>query len=95
MNKKPQNSDEVYSEMKRYSEKKKFNFSDYKLRFMAEDCFLFFEARQWSGVKYWPAVAMRWVLTNTDKQTPKKQQSKKDSNIKTLRDKILEQENEF
>lgn len=92
MNKKPKNSDELYAEMKRYSEKKGYKFSDYKLHFMAEDCFLFFEARQWNGVKFWPAVAYRWVLNNLKDQIKDKPKS---NNIKTLRDKILEQEDEI
>lgn len=90
---KPENSDEVYQTMSDYSDTKGFNCSESELRFMAENMFLTFEAKKWRGTSYWPPLAMRWVLTNRKNtgvsKTP--QQPKKG---KSVREKILEQQNE-
>lgn len=71
MQSKPKNSDEVYQTMKDYCQTKQYNFSESYLRYMAEDCYLFFESKGWNSCKYWPPLAMRWVLRNTDKQIKK------------------------
>lgn len=100
MNKnKPSSSEEVYEVMAEYCSKKQFQVSNATLRFWAEDCFLWYESRGWKGIQYWPAVAMRWCLTNV-KKLPKKDISKgiKDISLtkkpkgKTIRDMILEKE---
>jgi len=86
---KPKSSEEVYQTMKDYCSTKQYNFSEKFLRFMAEDCYLFFESREWNQCKYWPALAMRWVLRNIDKQLP----VNKKSPTKTIRDTLLENNN--
>jgi len=89
----PKDSDEVYEAMKEYCSKKQFQVPNATLRFWAEDCFLYFESRGWKGISYWPAVAMRWCLTNI-KKLPKKDISptKKKPMGKSIRDIILERE---
>jgi len=67
---KPKNSDDVYNVMKGYCSTKQFNLSDSELKVMAESCFLFFESKGWKDTKYWPPLAMRWVLTNRTKSNP-------------------------
>ena len=89
---KPESDKEVFSVMRQYSKKKEFNFTDSKLRYLAEDCFLYWEGRKWKGISYWPAVAMRWILTNLDKQT-RKHAPLPNFKGKSIRDKIIEQEN--
>jgi len=63
---------------------------------MAQNCYLYFESRGWSGIKYWPAVAMRWVLTNLDKQIKKKWEvsSHHHQEKRSVRDKVMERETE-
>ena len=94
---KPKSSEDVYNEMNSYCKTKQFSYSDSEIRFMAEDCFLCFEGRGWNGVKYWPAIAKRWVLNNRRKpktsSTWPVQGTQKESKGKTMRQKILEQEN--
>lgn len=96
---KPNSADDVFDVMKQYSEKKRLIFTDSKLRYLAEDCYLYFESRGWAGIKYWPAVAMKWVLNNLErsyKAKPDKQYIKSNYKPKqkgqSVRDKILEQE---
>ena len=60
----PKDEDEVYEVMKEYCEKKNFTISKPTLKYWAESCYLFYSAKGWAGVKYWPAVVMKWVLTN-------------------------------
>lgn len=100
---KPDNEDEVLKVMQDYCIKKKFNISFSQLQYLASDCYLYFESRGWAGVKYWPAVAMRWVLNNTkDKKFTSAKEvfkkyipnSLKESKGKTVRDTILEQDKE-
>ena len=95
---KPHSEEEVFEVMKDYSEKKGYSFTDTQLRFMAENCFLFWEGRNWDKVAYWPAVCMRWVLNERGKfkgtsgkgvSTYKKPKSQG----KSVRDKIMEREN--
>jgi len=88
---KPNNSDEVYQTMKDYCSTKQFSVSNATLRYWAEDCFLWYEARGWKGITYWPAVAMRWCLNNV-KKLPAKSPSKPKPKGKTIRDKILEEQ---
>lgn len=92
---KPQSEEDVFSVMKDYSIKKGYSFTDIQLRFMAENCYLFWEGRNWDKVSYWPAVCMRWVLNERGKfgkdiMSPKKPKPQG----KSVRDKIMEQENE-
>lgn len=61
----PKSVDEVFSVMKDYSQKKGYSFSDTQLRFMAENCYLLYESKGWVGVKYWPPLAMKWILNET------------------------------
>ena len=92
----PKSVDEVFSVMKDYCQKKKYLFSDVQLRFLAENCFLYFESRGWANIKYWPSLAMRWILNEKgkfNKQTTNYNKPKADKS-KSVRDKIMEQENE-
>jgi len=89
---KPQSDTEVLDVMKKYCQDKGYNFSDAQLDFFAQSCYLYFEGKGWKGVSYWPAVAMRWVLNNLDKQY-KQSYIKKDKG-KTVRQQIMEQEDE-
>ena len=92
-NSKPNSEEEVFNVMYEYSQKKGYSFTDTQLRFMAENCFLFWEGRKWDKVSYWPAVCMRWVLNEKGKfgkgtvsyEKPKPQR-------KSVRDKIMEHE---
>ena len=89
---KPESDKDVFSIMKKYCNDKGFNFSDAQLNYMAQDCYLFFESKRWAGIKYWPAVVMRWALNNAHKQQNNKQPYKKKGKQKTVKDIILEQE---
>ena len=93
---KPESEKEVFDVMKKYCQKKGYYFSDEQLEYMAEDCYLFYESRKWQNTKYWPPLAMRWVLVNKNKQS----QNKPKLNIpqpkgKSVRDIILEQDDVF
>ena len=92
---KPDNSEQVYETMVAYCSKKQYTFPDKFLRFMAEECFLTGESKGWSGCKYWPAFAMKWVLRNTSKQVTKKIEVQSPTKIhkETIRDKLLRDEN--
>lgn len=90
---KPESDVEVFEVMKDYCRKKGYTFSNTQLDYMAQSCFLYFESRGWVSIKYWPAVAMKWVLNNLDKQykgtyKPKPQKGK------SVRNKIMEREND-
>jgi len=91
---KPTSYADVFSVMKQYTEKKGFSFTDSKLRYLAEDCFLFWEGRKWKGISYWPAVCMRWVLNNLDKQIKcsYKSKPKPQGKSKSVREIILDLE---
>lgn len=90
---KPNSEEEIFVVMKDYSTKKEYSFTDIQLRFMAENCFLHFESRGWTGIKYWPAVAMKWCLNNLDKQ-PKVSYKSKQPKGKSIKKIIMEQEND-
>lgn len=89
---KPESDIDVLTIMEKYCQDKGYNFSDTQLDFMAQSCYLYFEGRGWKGISYWPAVAMRWVLNNLDKQTKANYKSKPQS--KTVRQQILEDEHD-
>lgn len=96
---KPESDKEVFSVMKDYSEKKGYSFTDTQLRFMAENCYLLYESKEWYGIKYWPPLAMKWLLNERGKfkSTSGKDVStykKPKAQGKSVRDKIMEQENE-
>lgn len=88
---KPESDQEVFKVMKSYCKDKGYTFSDTQLDYMAQSCFFCYESKGWKGISYWPPLAMRWVLNNLDKQV--KQYYKPQSQGKSVRDKILEQEN--
>ena len=99
---KPENSETVFTVMVDYCKTKQFNLPDAEIRFMAEDCFLFFESKGWKDTKYWPALAMRWCLTSMNKIKSKgpgvpykaRNESKPIHTVgKTVRQTILEQGN--
>lgn len=92
---KPNSDEDVYSVMKEYSAKKGYNLSESQLRYLAQDCYLLHESRKWSGSKYWPAIAMRHILNFVSSFGTKPIFSKSTNKGKTVRDIILEQENEF
>ncbi len=64
---KPASLEDVYKTMVSYCSTKQFSVPDTTLKTWAELCFLFYEGRGWRSVTYWPAVVMKWVLTNVDK----------------------------
>lgn len=88
---KPNSDIEVLEVMKSYCQKKGYIFSDTQLDYMGQSCFLYFESKGWKGISYWPAVCMRWVLNNLDKQIKSYCKSKPQ---KSVRNKIMEQEND-
>ena len=91
---KPESDKDVFLVMKDYCKKKGYLFSDAQLRFIAENCFLSYESKGWCGTKYWPPLAMKWLLNERgkfNKQTPRYKKPKPKG--KSVRDTILEQEN--
>lgn len=64
---KPDNADEILEVMKEYNIKRGFNLSESCLSYLAEDMFLHFEGKGWVGVKYYPAIAMKWILNHVTK----------------------------
>lgn len=95
----PESVDEVFEVMKKYSQKKGYQFTETQLRFMAENCYLLYESRGWCGVKYWPPLAMKWILNERGKfgdKPDKKVVSYKKPKLhgKSVRDKIMEKEKE-
>lgn len=91
-NNKPNSDVDVLSVMQKYCQDKGYIFSDTQLDYMAQSCYLYFESKGWKGITYWPAVAMRWVLNNLDKQI-KPTYKPKPQKGKSVRDILLEQEN--
>ena len=99
---KPDSDEDVLREMKKYCQSKGYTFSNGQLKYMAESCYLLYESRGWCGIKYWPAVAMKWVLTNVNSQQKGKYdvrwtesyKGKMERKGKSIREKIMEQENE-
>ena len=93
-NSKPNSEEEVFAVMKDYSEKKGYSFTDTQLRFMAENCYLLYESKEWYGIKYWPPLAMKWLLNERGTFNKKVSTYKKPKpQGKSVRDKIMEQEN--
>lgn len=88
----PQSSEEVRKVMKDYILQKKFNLSESAIEYIAEDCFLHFSSKEWAGVKYWPAVAMRWVLNNVTKFGERIERPSIQSEGPTLKDQILKKQ---
>ncbi len=92
---KPNSEEEVFSVMLGYSKKKGYSFSDTQLRFMAENCYLFYGGKGWAGCKYWPAWVMKWVLNEKGKFNKKSiSHTKSKPQGKSVRNILLEQENE-
>lgn len=92
---KPQSEEEVFAVMKDYSEKKGYLFTDIQLRFMAENCYLLYESKEWCSVRYWPPLAMKWVLNERGKFNKSVSTYKKPKPLgRSVRDKIMEQEND-
>lgn len=94
---KPNSDTEVLDVMQEYSKKKGYSFSDTQLRFMAENCYLFYESKGWCGTKYWPPLAMKWVLNERgkfDKKAVSYKKPKPKYKGKSPRERIMEQENE-
>ena len=90
---KPHSEEEVFEVMREYSQKKGYSFTDIQLRFMAENCYLLYESKEWCGVKYWPPLAMKWLLNERGKFDKKTTSYKKPiTKGKSVRDKIMEQE---
>lgn len=92
---KPHSEEEVFEVMKEYSKKKGYSFTDTQLRFLAESCYLLYESKSWYGVKYWPPLAMKWVLNERGKFGKGIVSFKKPKpHSKSVRDVLLEQEND-
>ena len=87
---KAESTEDVLNVMQTYNNEKDFNFSDPELEYHSENCYLFFESRRWSGVKYWPAVVKRWLLNESKKQRYKKPKSQKGK--PTARQRIIDNE---
>jgi len=91
---KPHSEEDVFDVMKDYSQKKGYSFTDTQLRFMAENCYLLYESKDWYGIKYWPPLAMKWVLNERGKFNSKPTSYKKPKPCgKSIRDKVMEREN--
>lgn len=88
----PNNDDEVYDVMAKYCEQKGFKFRDAQLRYMAEQCYLLHEGRGWAGCKYWPALAMKYILTTVGSKQGEIPINK--TKGKTVKESIMEQEKE-
>ena len=91
---KPESDKDVFRVMKDYSNKKGYSFTDTQLRFIAENCFLSYESKEWCGTKYWPPLVMKWLLNERgkfNKEIAKYKKPKPQS--KSVRDKVMEQEN--
>lgn len=97
---KPKDYNEVKEVMLKYCKEKQFNFTDKEIDFMAENCYLTFESKEWKGISFWPAIAKRWVLNNKPKKSQTQgwfnvihssDKSNKPKSGKTVRDIILEQ----
>ena len=86
----PQSEQEVLDVMIEYCKEKNYNFSKTFINYMATDCYLFFEAKGWKGIAYWPAVAKRWVLNNRAKRLPLS--NKPYNQGKSIKNRILENE---
>ena len=90
---KPNSDTEVLEVMQKYCQDKGYTFSNTQLDFMAQSCFFCYESKGWKGTTYWPPLAKRWVLNNLDKQY-KQSYKPKQREGQSVRDKILEQEND-
>ena len=90
---KPASDRDVFSVMEKYCQDKGYTFSDAQLDFFAQSCFLYFESKGWKGISYWPAVCMRWVLNNLDKQYKDTYNPKLKPKGRSVRDAIMEREN--
>jgi len=90
---KPNSDTEVLEVMKQYCHDKRYTFSNTQLDYMAQSCYLYFESKGWKGISYWPAVCMRWVLNNLNKQYKQSYKPKPKPQGKSVRDKIMEQDN--
>ena len=91
---KPESEEEVFVVMQEYSKKKGYSFTDTQLRFIAENCFLSYESKEWCGTKYWPPLVMKWLLNERGKFNKGVSTYKKPkSQGKSVRDKIMEREN--
>lgn len=89
------NSDvDVLTVMQKYCQDKGYTFSNAQLDYFAQSCFLYFESKGWKGITYWPAVCMRWVLNNLDKQYKGTYKPKLKHKGKSVRNKIMEREAE-
>ena len=92
---KPNSDVEVLEVMRGYCRKKGYLFSDTQLKFMAENCYLLYESKGWYGVKYWPPLAMKWVLNERGKFDKGTTGYKKpEPRGKSVRDILMEQEND-
>lgn len=91
---KPNSEEEVFSVMKVYCQKKGYSFSDTQLKFFAENCYLLYESKGWCGVKYWPPLAMKWILNEKSKFNKGAISYKKPKpRGKSVRDILMEKEN--
>lgn len=92
-NNKPNFEEDVFLVMQEYSKKKGYSFSDTQLRFFAENCYLLYESKGWCGTKYWPPLAMKWILNEKGKFNKNSvSYSKPKPSGQSVRDKILGQE---
>ncbi len=91
---KPQSDSEVLAVMQSYCVDKGYTFSKTQLDYMSQSCYLCYESKGWKGITYWPPLAMRWVLNNLDKQYKGTYKSQSKPRGQSVRDKIMEQEDE-
>jgi len=90
---KPHSEEEVFEVMKEYAKKKGYSFTDTQLRFIAENCYLSYESKEWCGTKYWPPLVMKWLLNERGKFNKVVTAYTKPKG-KSVRDVILEREYE-
>lgn len=88
----PNTEAEVFEVMKKYCTKKEYFFSQAKLKYFAEQCFLTHESRGWAGCKYWPPLAMKWVQNAVTKFGDNVDRKPVIKEGKSIKEKIMEKE---
>jgi hypothetical protein len=87
---KPSNSNEVLKVMQSYAAKKGFNITKATLEYLAEDLYLREEVKGWANVKYWPPLAMRYILNYVHSYGKEIKPKPKKKTGPTLRERLLD-----
>lgn len=94
----PKSSEQVRNVMEKYATSKGWAVSQNSLDLWSEDFYLLWESKQWEGLKYWPALAMKKVLncvkgySNIQNNTSREQPTKSKSSGPTLKERMKEYE---